>query len=774
MLDDPFAHIGSVGFDALVRLLRGEAEWKPTRLPTRKDAVTASGALTLAFATMSPRWKEALPHVLRERLNRAGTLGAEEAVCAAMLYSDAIAEDETEQDRWMAAVTKAAGNAAPDAETPFMLHSTVYAQLARGWPKYSGNLTIVFSSANAPGSSGVDRFVCSADRKGSEEFSERNIDAGELTTVGYKTPSEVEAVMVSPPSAHPGVGRRLGKRQPVFSRQGDGSEASFRAAFPSFNMSFDQIDDFEEAWVEKKTDALQYPMPFDPPTLQSAFFRVRNTAHKRGTAESVGSMVAVLAPLLLPHKVNSIQARPANNGQPRFVVANATMGADACRECGRSTNVRRCYAQQTAASTTEVPVVGYLFRCSNSTFQTMESATLTPSCGRWSLCPSLRSALSRVRAHSKSDHARICRAWEHLRGAASEALLKDAAVPGWPSPEVMARMRRIRLRSPASTVNLHSRNTSSGQPLDVVCGLSLQTVAYSGNDAEFAAMCSSSEAAMPEEPPPPKAVQPDGCHGSKLSVCRCDALFRNRSSVLARMWGTAGWKLVSATEPPCWGAGDGQAFFDRLIAGDKAICDRNWYSAIPPKHLAKHVPTMEADAPSVLGFDDDIKDYCMAINHYSDVQRWRLNASAPTSRRRLGSASTECARANRTMLEMDDDEYNSCRNLEWQTCAARGRVPGQKTASIVFATAPGEVEMDGADGKPTLSSCIGHAPYDCGSVGFANDQIFYAEACAYSKICENRKELFKVKAGELFTCEVSEEGVRELQRLLVAAASGAA
>ena len=126
------------------------------------------------------------------------------------------------------------------------------------------------------------------------------------------------------------------------------------------------------------------------------------------------------------------------------------------------------------------------------------------------------------------------------------------------------------------------------------------------------------------------------------------------------------------------------------------------------------------------------------------------------------------------MLEMDDDEYNSCRNLEWQTCAARGRVPGQKTASIVFATAPGEVEMDGADGKPTLSSCIGHAPYDCGSVGFANDQIFYAEACAYSKMCANRKELFKVKAGELFTCEVSEEGVRELQRLLVAAASGAA
>ena len=305
---------------------------------------------------MSPLWKEALPHVLRERLNRAGTLGAEEAVCAAMLYSDAIAEDETEQDRWMAAVTKAAGNAAPDAETPFMLHSTVYAQLARGWPKYSGNLTIVFSSANAPGSSGVDRFVCSADRKGSEEFSERNIDAGELTTVGYKTPSEVEAVMVSPPSAHPGVGRRLGKRQPVFSRQGDGSEASFRATFPSFNMSFDQIDDFEEAWVEKKTDALQYPMPFDPPTLQSAFFRVRNTAHKRGAAESVGSMVAVLAPLL-PHTRSTPSRRgrqamgsPGLSWRMRRWEPTAAGSADDRRMCADAMHSRRQPQQRRSRS----------------------------------------------------------------------------------------------------------------------------------------------------------------------------------------------------------------------------------------------------------------------------------------------------------------------------------------------------------------------------------------------------------------------------------------
>jgi len=63
----------------------------------------------------------------------------------------------------------------PDGESPFTLHSTVYPQLARGWATYSGR-TGVFLPAARPGSSGVDRFLCSG-QHGNED-SERNVDAG--------------------------------------------------------------------------------------------------------------------------------------------------------------------------------------------------------------------------------------------------------------------------------------------------------------------------------------------------------------------------------------------------------------------------------------------------------------------------------------------------------------------------------------------------------------------------------------------------------------------
>lgn len=143
--------------------------------------------------------------------------------------------------------------------------------------------------------------------------------------------------------------------------------------------------------------------------------------------------------------------------------------------------------------------------------------------------------------------------------------------------------------------------------------------------------------------------------------------------------------------------------------------------------------------------------------------------AAAGARRRLGSASQECAKASRTILELNDTEYNSCTNLEWQACAAMGRVPGQQTPRIVFATPPKEVDLRGGDGQPALGACTGHAPYGCGEVGYANDDIFFLETCLYSKICANHDELFRLDAGEMFTCQLHVEGVRELQKLLLAA-----
>lgn len=774
MLDDPFAYVGSLGFDILVRLLTGNGPWRPQTLPGEPWDV---GSLDLTFAKQSPQWHETLPPDLRNH-----SLSPEEAVCAAVMLSDAIAADPVEQKRWLDAVIRAADHVIPAGESPFTIHTSVYAQLARGWPKYAGNRTVVFSRTADAGSSGTDRFACTASK--SDEFSARNVDAGEFRTSGYKTPGEVEAVMISASANHAGVGRRRLRQRSSIDKAGDRTEASFRAAFPSLNSTLDEIDDFEEAWASRDAhgDALAYPLPFDPSPLRSAFFRIRDPAVPIGRMGR-GSMVAVLAPMLLFGKVSSIQTHHTRRALPTFVVADAPIGPDLlCTQCGNQGH--KCHASQAAPSSTVVPIAGLLFRCSPFTTRIMASLgaqdKMTPS--------SLQGIMERVRAHSSLDHARICEAWESLdavpRSQRPAWMLPELSGAQWSAfgnegweADLMARVLQLRLRSSDAVVGDAMRSSP-----DAICSLSLATVTRHESDhGLFRAMCSMPPA--PPSPPPSPPASPPTCHPSRLSVCRCDALFSDRTSLLTRMWSARGWKQVvpgHPTDGACWGAGNGQAFFDRVISGRG--CERNWYSA----HPAKHVPKFRDDAPSVLGFDDDIKDYCVGMNReqtragHGYGRDDGQNASAlplvtsistsgyePPVRRRLGSGAQECARANRTILELNDDDYSSCANLEWQTCAAMGKVPGQRTARIVFANAPGEVDLHGRDGAPTLGACTGHAPYGCGRVGYANDDIFFLEVCIYSKICANRDELFRLEATELFTCQVSEAGVRELQKLLV-------
>ena len=185
---------------------------------------------------------------------------------------------------------------------------------------------------------------------------------------------------------------------------------------------------------------------------------------------------------------------------------------------------------------------------------------------------------------------------------------------------------------------------------------------------------------------------------------------------------------------------------------------------------------IKEDAPAVLGFDNDIKSYCLELNRKARGEGRQLSMDANLSnltnttgsRRRLGNEEQECTRANRLILAMDDEEYNSCWNIKWQTCAARGKLPGQQTPRIVFATPPAEVEITGTE-YPAFASCSGFAPHGCNSTGFAQEDIFFLELCAYSKICANNDVLFQLKVGQMFTCEVSPSGIRELRHLLLAA-----
>ena len=270
------------------------------------------------------------------------------------------------------------------------------------------------------------------------------------------------------------------------------------------------------------------------------------------------------------------------------------------------------------------------------------------------------------------------------------------------------------------------------------------------------------------KPPPP--------YSSKLSPPTCDALLSDSAGMLKQMWNRIGWRQLH-DEEPCWGWEDPNAFFDNVISGTN--CNSNWYEG------SIGWQRFHSDAPGVLGFDDSIGGYCGglpygrrlaegmnesdAIGQYIDEGQ---TVDERSRRRRLQNAARSCVDKSRNILMIFGDNvhgtgagYNSCRNLEWQTCAAMGKLPGQQTATIIFAKAPNS--LDAAGGRP-LGRCGGYSPQGCGRQAYSNDDIYFLEVCMFSKICANNWELFQLGPGDWFHCQISETGFRELQSYLLA------
>ena len=161
------------------------------------------------------------------------------------------------------------------------------------------------------------------------------------------------------------------------------------------------------------------------------------------------------------------------------------------------------------------------------------------------------------------------------------------------------------------------------------------------------------------------------------------------------------------------------------------------------------------------------------VNASDAVGQWieeGHNEAERGHRRRLGDAARTCVERSRNILMLFGSNvhntgagYNSCRNLEWQTCAAMGMLPGQTSATIIFAQPPNSLD---AEGDRPLAQCGGYSPQGCGKHAYSNDDIFFLEVCMYSKICAYNWELFQLGPGDWFHCQISEEGFRELQAYL--------
>ena len=182
---------------------------------------------------------------------------------------------------------------------------------------------------------------------------------------------------------------------------------------------------------------------------------------------------------------------------------------------------------------------------------------------------------------------------------------------------------------------------------------------------------------------------------------------------------------------PCWSRaaiittatgkavqGTGAAFFKDVQRG--VNCQRNWYEHAGAYHssegrngallgVAGRLPNFTAPAPALLGWDIDIRKQC-------NEALGRRNHN-----RHLQSNGDRCVEANLNILKLDTNLYSSCRNLEWQTCAALGQLPGQRSRSMIFGRPPGSLVWDPEQG--TLGRCRSHA-----FPGFMSRDVFALEA----------------------------------------------
>lgn len=196
---------------------------------------------------------------------------------------------------------------------------------------------------------------------------------------------------------------------------------------------------------------------------------------------------------------------------------------------------------------------------------------------------------------------------------------------------------------------------------------------------------------------------------------------------------------------------------DRPVFDSRRDDTGNWYSGNagalgapdggPDKGWAN--PHFRVPASALLGFDEAIDRKC----------------------RRHGNHAESCVRANYNILALYGDHipYNTCRNMEWQICAAKGTLPKQDGDQIIFAYAPKDLRPE--KGPHPIGSCEGYHPAGCGDDGLASSDIFYLEACIYSMMCSNREELFQIDAGDIWRCHMDPHGYERLKGWVLAGLS---
>ena len=244
--------------------------------------------------------------------------------------------------------------------------------------------------------------------------------------------------------------------------------------------------------------------------------------------------------------------------------------------------------------------------------------------------------------------------------------------------------------------------------------------------------------------------------GKYLNHFACKTFWDDPHHRFRKLFGKEGWMLRQEGEDACWGE-DGYSFWRGMWGG--VNCGVNWYTGTPGvlgdvgPTTKNRMPHFTGKAPALLGFDESIDRYC----HAHAFQN--------------GPHSESCVFANVNILSLYGNQfpapYNTCRNIEWQVCAARGHLHGQGDNRIRFAVPPRVIEI--YTGNHPIGGCKGYAPRGCGpdKPGFASGDIFILEVCFYDAICQNNEELWTLEAGQDWRCNLDEKKYDDLRDKLL-------
>ena len=242
-------------------------------------------------------------------------------------------------------------------------------------------------------------------------------------------------------------------------------------------------------------------------------------------------------------------------------------------------------------------------------------------------------------------------------------------------------------------------------------------------------------------------------------------MLRNTHHNFWTMWGERGYVRRQPGESGCWGeADDAEEYFARIGSG--AQCDVNWFEGCHDLEDPDARAWFSKEAPALLGSEESIYAFCNGAGRQLEPRHARADASGireaalnETAHRRelRGDISGNCIASNKNVLRLlsHNKPWNMCQNLEWLMCAANGSLPGQGSRRMHFADAPKSLDThnDFWEGEEWVQR-------------YAVGDVYYLEVCMLSQLCKNSNELFSVKVGEYFECDLDRGRFEELQAIL--------